>query len=294
MIFNIQRFSIYDGPGARTTVFLKGCNLRCKWCHNPESIPAKRLLEFYPDKCIGCGKCMKVCPNQAHYLTEDGIHRIDRSKCTGCMTCVDTCYAEALISVGETVTADYVVNMVMGDMPYYEGSGGGVTFSGGECMQQIDFLAEIMQKLHEQGVHIAVDTAGCQAWSKFEKILPYADMFLYDVKAASSEVHKRLTGVPNELILENLRKLSALGKRIWIRIPYIPGYNNEEIPGIAEILKDIPVEKIDVMPFHRLGESKYKALDIEDTSAICTIPTDEEMDAAVAVLRAAGLNASRT
>ena len=293
-IFNIQRFSIYDGPGARTTVFFKGCNLKCKWCHNPESISAKRQLEFYPDKCIGCGKCFAACPNGAHIIGEDGNHIIDREKCTVCGACVDTCYAEALVIVGQTVDAAYVVKSVMTDVPYYEQSGGGVTFSGGECMQQIDFLADIMAQLHEKGIHLAVDTAGNQPWEKFEKILPYADLFLYDIKAADSDVHRQLTGVPNQRILENLKKLSDLGKRIWIRIPYIPGCNSGEMNGIIEILKDIPVEKIEIMPFHRLGEGKYKALGIDDTGPISYVPKDEEIDAVVERFRAAGLNASRS
>ena len=294
MIFNIQRFSIYDGPGARTTVFFKGCNLKCKWCHNPESISGKTQLEFYPDKCIGCGKCFPACPNGAHVLNADGIHTIDRDLCTVCGTCVDTCYAEALVTVGQTVDADYVVKSVMTDVAYYEQSGGGVTFSGGECMQQIDFLADIMAQLHEKGIHLAVDTAGAQPWEKFEKILPYADLFLYDVKAANSDVHKQLTGVPNERLLENLKKLSDLGKRIWIRIPYIPGCNSGEMDGIIEILKGIPVEKIEIMPFHRLGEGKYKALGIADTGPISYVPKDEEINAVVERFRAAGLNASRS
>lgn len=294
MIFNIQRFSIYDGPGARTTVFFKGCNLHCKWCHNPESIPAQRQLEFYPDKCIGCGMCFKACAQGAHVMTENGGHIIDRQKCIGCMQCTDTCFAEALVAVGQHVDAQTVVRSVLSDLPYYERSGGGVTFSGGECMQQIDFLAEIMRNLHERGVHQAVDTAGNQPWEKFEKILPYADMFLYDVKAADSEVHKKLTGVSNELILENLRRLSGLGKRIWIRVPYIPGCNDREMPAIAEMLRNIPVEKIEIMPFHRLGEGKYRALGIENVGPICAVPKDEEVDAVVEMFRTAGLNTNRT
>lgn len=293
MIFNIQRFSIYDGPGARTTVFFKGCNLRCKWCHNPESIPAQRQLEFYPDKCIGCGLCFAACSQGAHILT-DGVHRLERDKCIACMQCVDTCFAEALVAVGQRVDAGYVVKSVLSDLPYYERSGGGVTFSGGECMQQIDFLAEIMEALHDKGVHQAVDTAGNQPWEKFEKILPFADLFLYDVKAADGEVHRKLTGVSNDRILQNLRRLAAIGKRIWIRVPYIPGCNDREMPAIAALLKEIPVEKIEIMPFHRLGEGKYRALGIEDAGPIAAIPKDDEIDAVVKIFSDAGLNASRT
>ena len=294
MIFNIQRFSIYDGPGARTTVFFKGCNLKCKWCHNPESIPAQKLLEFYPDKCIGCGRCFTACPAEAHKFDSDGVHIIDRDECIRCMKCVDSCFAEALISVGEVVTAEKIVKAVMTDCEYYKGSGGGVTFSGGECMQQIDFLSEIMAELHEKGIHTAVDTAGHQPWEKFEKILPYADMFLYDVKAAKSETHKLLTGVNNELILENLKKLSDLNKRIWIRVPYIPGYNSMEMEEIAEILKGINAERIEIMPFHRLGEGKYRALGIENPGFECKVPEDQEIDSTVELFRSKGLNAYRS
>ena len=294
MIFNIQRFSIYDGPGARTTVFFKGCNLKCRWCHNPESIPAGRLLEFYPDRCIGCGRCFTACKNGAHLIREDGSHTIDRAQCTRCMDCADTCFAEALVSVGESVTAEAVVNACLTDMEYYKGSGGGVTCSGGECMQQIDFLSEVLHSLKEKGIHTAVDTAGCQPFEKFRSILPYTDLFLYDIKAASPEAHKALTGVDNSLILENLKKLSDLGKPLWIRIPYIPGHNDGEMDAIADLLKDIRFEKIEIMPFHRLGEGKYTALGIEDPNFESRVPTDEEIDNVVNQFRLKGLNTYRS
>ena len=294
MIFNIQRFSIYDGPGARTTVFFKGCNLKCKWCHNPESISAQRLLEFYPDKCIGCSRCFKACPESAHVLTPEGRHEINRALCKRCMICADSCFAEALIPVGETVTDEKVIHACLTDLEYYKGSQGGVTCSGGECMQQIDFLAEVLQALHEHGIHTAVDTAGHQPWEKFEKILPYTDMFLYDVKAANGATHKALTGVSNELILANLKRLSDLGKCLWIRIPYIPGYNSSEMEQIAELLTNIQAERIEIMPFHRLGEGKYAALGLDNTGFECKIPSDQEIDGTVEMMRAKGLNARRS
>ena len=294
MIFNIQRFSIYDGPGARTTVFFKGCNLNCRWCHNPESISSRRLLEFYPDKCIGCGECFRLCPAGAHILSQESGHMIDRSKCTRCFACADSCFAEALVPVGQWVSSKDVVQACLTDTEYYKGSGGGVTCSGGECMQQIDFLCEILKELKAQGIHTAVDTAGHQPWEKFEQILPYTDLFLYDIKAAKSETHKALTGVGNELILENLKKLSDLGKQIWIRVPYIPGCNESEMDAIGNLLREIRFEKAELMPFHRLGEGKYAALGLENPDFESRIPTDKEIDSTVDMFRVKGLNAYRS
>ena len=243
MIFNIQRFSIYDGPGARTTVFFKGCNLRCKWCHNPESIPSKPQLEFYPDRCIGCGKCLEVCPTGAQGVDAEGAHVIDREACVNCMKCVDTCYAEALVAVGQRISAEELMEAVMTDVPYYQRSGGGVTFTGGECMVQHDFLKEMLRRLKAEGIHTAVDTAG---------------------------------------------------KRIWIRIPYIPGCNDKEMPAIAALLEGLPVERVEVMPYHRLGEGKYAALGLENTGPICAIPTDAEIERVVEMLKQRNLPAYRS
>jgi pyruvate formate lyase activating enzyme len=189
IVFNIQRFSIYDGPGARTSVFFKGCNLHCRWCHNPESIPAHPVLEYYAERCISCGRCFAACPVHAHTFDENGKHIVDRNLCTNCLRCVDTCFAEALIGVGQAMTADELVDAVMTDMPYYERSGGGVTFTGGECMLQHEFLLEVLKKLKARGVNNAVDTAGNVPWEWFEDILPFTDLFLYDIKAADSQVH---------------------------------------------------------------------------------------------------------
>lgn len=298
-IFNIQRFSVHDGPGARTTVFFKGCNLHCVWCHNPESIPTRSVVEFYPQKCIGCGACITACPNGAQILTLDldagtNMHTINREACTGCLRCTDTCYAGALAPVGKEVTADYVMKQIETDVPYYETSGGGVTFSGGECMLQIDFLAELLHRCKEKGIHTAVDTAGNLPREYFEKIIGDTDLFLYDVKAADSDVHKVLTGAPNDRILSNLAWLAEQGKRVIVRIPFVPSRNGGEMEKIAQILGKIQPELIEVIPFHKLGSAKYAALDLENLCEDEAAPTDEQVEAVIGMLKKAGLNARRS
>jgi len=294
VIFNIQRFSIHDGPGARTIVFFKGCNLKCKWCHNPESLSSKGEIEFYPERCIGCGACFKVCPYGAHELDENKVHIINRIKCDGCLLCTDTCYANALVAVGSKVDSDYLLKSILTDEIYYKNSSGGVTFSGGECMLQIDFLSEILIKCKDRGIHTAVDTAGNVPWSYFEKIMNVTDLFLYDVKAADTNRHKQLTGVNNELILQNLRKLSEIGKRIHVRIPFIVGCNDDQIEEIAEILKPLNIEKVEVLSYHKLGNSKYTSLGIKNELLGIQVPTEEMVDRAITILKSNGLNAEKS
>ena len=250
MIFDIQRNSFVDGPGIRTTVFFKGCNLKCKWCHNPESQSAKRQMMFYADKCTGCGKCKEVCPN--------GL-----KSCGFCGKCELYCPNDARKICGREYTVDEVFAEIVKDKSFYDNSGGGATFSGGECMLQPDFLCEILKKCKENGIHTAVDTAGNVPWEYFERILPYTDLFLYDVKAISDELHKQGTGVSNRLILENLEKLSGR-KDIIVRIPLIGGFNDSEteVSGIAEFLKHIKCKKVEILPYHAMGEHKYEALNM--------------------------------
>lgn len=293
-IFNIQRFSIHDGPGVRTTVFFKGCNLKCKWCHNPESISFYNQIEFYHQRCIGCGACFNVCRNCAHYADENQVHRIDRSKCSGCLLCTETCYANALVGVGKKVDTDYLLESILTDEPYYRNSSGGVTFSGGECLLQIDFLAEILLKCKERGIHTAVDTAGCVPWSCFEKIMPITDLFLYDVKAADMNRHEQMTGVNNSLILQNLKMLSDSGKQIYVRIPFVPGCNHDQMEDIGELLKPLNIAKVEVIPYHKLGNSKYAALDIENKLLEIEVPSESMVDRAVTILRNKGLNAEKS
>ena len=254
MIFDIQRNSFVDGPGIRTTVFFKGCNLRCKWCHNPESHSSLPQMMYYKNKCTGCGKCREVCP---YNLT----------KCDLCGKCTIYCPHDARRICGREYSVDEVFDEVIKDKIFYETSGGGVTFSGGECMLQIEFLCEILKKCKENGLHTAVDTAGNVPWESFEKIIKYTDLFLYDVKLFDSAKHKQYTGVGNERILDNLTKLFKCGAKVYIRIPVIGGVNDneEEMQNIGKFLHLYSPNKIELLPYHKMGTHKCEALDMKAT-----------------------------
>ncbi len=264
VIFDITRNSFVDGPGIRTTVFFKGCNLRCAWCHNPESQLFQPQMMFYQDKCTGCGMCKAKCPN--HLET-----------CTLCGICEMYCMADARRICGKTYSMEDVLAEVVKDKSFYDHSGGGVTFSGGECMLQTEFLAEILKRCKEAGIHTAVDTAGHVAWEKFEQVLPYTDLFLYDVKSMDSEVHEKHTGVGNKLILENLSKLFASGAKVWIRMPIMAGVNDseEEIRALRELVHG-KAEKIELLPYHAMGEHKYQGLGME--TRFFEVPSKEKME----------------
>lgn len=249
-IFDIERSSFVDGPGIRTTVFFKGCNLRCAWCHNPESQARAPQMLFYQNKCTGCGTCRQKCPNAQAF-------------CDLCGTCTLYCPAHAREICGREYTLDEVLCEVKKDKRFYESSGGGVTFSGGECMLQVEFLAKLLRLCKQNGIHTAVDTAGHVPYASFEKILPDTDLFLYDVKCFDSDLHKAYTGVGNEQILENLARLLRSGKPIRIRIPIIPGVNDteEEMQRIKAFL-DLHgrPERVELLAYHAMGEHKYAAM----------------------------------
>lgn len=249
-IFDIQRTSFVDGPGIRTTVFFKGCNLRCAWCHNPESQSFSKQMLFYKDKCKLCGKCLEKCHNEL-------------KSCDFCGQCEFYCPNEARKICGKEYTVDEVFEQIAQDIDFYKTSGGGVTFSGGECMLQVDFLKEILQLCHANGIHTAVDTAGCVPYEAIEKILPYTDMFLYDLKTMDSKKHKEYTGADNALILENLKKLLKADVDIWVRVPIINGVNDsdEEMKAMRDFFEanGYP-EKIELLPYHSMGENKSRAL----------------------------------
>ena len=288
-IFEIKHFAVHDGPGIRTTVFFKGCPLRCVWCHNPEGLRAEKQLSYLSHMCQHCGRCAQVCPNGAHTLTAEHQHQFDRAKCTQCGACVDTCLGKALLLYGRDVCVDDLMPELLEDQCFYESSGGGVTLSGGECLIQAEFCAELLKRLKEQGIHTAVDTCGFVPRQNIKKVLPYTDIFLYDVKAWDTKVHQACTGFTNECILGNLMWLNDCGKPIEIRIPYVPQYNKAEMVHITALLSGMScITRVKVLPYHNYAGSKYKSLGMEDTLP-SVLPTDEEIECIKQIFRSKGL-----
>ncbi len=247
-IFDIKRSSTNDGDGLRTVIFFKGCNLDCYWCHNPESKNALPQLAFFEEKCEGCGSCQRICTR-------------GENTCAVCGRCVSVCPASARRIYGRIYTVESLVDVIVADKAYYDATDGGVTFSGGECMLYPEFVASLARKCKENSISVAIDTAGCVPYSNFELVLPYVDMFLYDVKCIDSNLHKQGTGRENHLILQNLERLMNTGKRILIRTPVIPNFNdNTEIERIKCFCEDKGLT-LELLPYHSYGESKKKAIE---------------------------------
>lgn len=265
LICDIKRFAVHDGDGIRTTVFLKGCPLKCVWCHNPESILPNPQTGFYEHKCVGCGECIAICPQNSHKI-ENGRHIFDRKLCTACGKCETVCLGNALKLYGKKYTTEELLPLLLEDKDFYDNSGGGVTISGGECLLYADFCAELLKKLKEENINTAIDTCGFVSREAIDKVMPYTDVFLYDIKAIDEDIHIECTGQSNKLILENLMYLDDCGKKIEIRIPYVPGYNSGEINKIFDFLKNIKnIVKVRVLPYHNYAASKYEALSMENT-----------------------------
>jgi len=274
-VFNIQRFSIHDGPGIRTTVFLKGCPLHCLWCHNPESQQRKPELSFLDQRCIGCGYCFKACPRGAHRMA-DGRHILDRELCEACGICTSECYAGGLELVGKTMTVSEVITEVLKDWDFYQTSQGGMTLSGGEPLSQFEFTRSLLVAAREKGLHCGVDTSGYTAYEKLAALLPLTDLFLYDIKEMSDQRHRKLTGVSNRKILANLRRLHDDGARIQLRLPLIPELNDnlEHLQACGQLVHSLPhLDGVEVMPYHRLGLSKSGRLGYPLPSDMEKIPT---------------------
>ena len=294
-IFNIQKFSTHDGDGVRTTIFFKGCPLRCMWCHNPESQHYYKELIFHQHKCTTCGRCVAKCKQGANSIV-DGKIVFDRSKCTACGVCTDWCITEARELAGKEYTVDALVKEAMKDKIFYEQSGGGVTLSGGEVMasQHMDYVEEVCRKLHENGVSIFIDTSGYTDYENLKRILPYVDVFLYVIKVMDPEDHKKYIGVDNSLILENLKKLSDEGAGLYIRLPIIQQVNatDEHIESVIHFLKEnnIHARQVNLLPYHDIGKGKYASLDMEYHDDEMSVPVSELMEHFKSMFEEQGFN----
>lgn len=282
-VFNIQKFSIHDGDGIRTSIFFKGCPVSCIWCHNPESQRYQKELMLFHDRCTACGSCVRHCPNGVNEIV-DGKLVMDREKCTACGVCTDWCLNNAREVAGKEYTVQELVKEAEKDRMFYEDSGGGITLSGGEVMaQDMDYIEKLCHILHDKGYSVNIDTCGYVPYENFKRILPYVDTFLYDIKAMDPEVHKHYIGVDNELILENLKKLSEDGARINIRIPVIDGVNATEefMNCVIDFLREnnIRVKQVNLLPYHNTGMHKYRKLDRSyDEEHLLKVPEKADME----------------
>lgn len=287
LIFDIQRFSIHDGPGIRTTVFVKGCPLSCQWCHNPESRLGAHQLAFYRNKCIGCGRCFAACEQGA---VLQGEIRLDRTKCLICGACAEVCPGEALQIIGRTASVNDVLGVVMRDLPFYKTSGGGMTISGGEPMLQHEFSTSLLKAAREAGLHTAIETSGMTSWERLSEASQLVDMFLFDVKAVSPETHKRFCGVDNSTILQNARKLVELGAKVLFRTPIVPGCNDsdDDIAQLGKFILSLPgKQRLELMAYHRIGSGKYEALGMD--YLLPDVESPEDMSKYTKVLKAMGV-----
>ncbi|MGQ9573010.1 MAG: glycyl-radical enzyme activating protein [Dehalococcoidia bacterium] len=290
--FNVQRFSTEDGPGIRTTVFMKGCPLRCKWCHNPEGLSPQPELVWYDVRCIGARECLAVCPEDALELMPDGMC-IDRQRCTVCGKCQEACPAGALEVIGREWTAEALYAEVAKDKVFYQTSGGGVTVSGGEPMMQAEFVEAFLRLCHQGGMHTALDTCGHADWLTYERVLPFVDLVLYDLKLMDPERHRQATGIYPDRILENARRIAQKGTPTWVRTPVIPDYTDDEdnIARLAAFIRHelTTVERWDLLAYTNLGQPKYRRLGRPYPLDGTELPTRAKMEALHTLARSRGV-----
>jgi pyruvate formate lyase activating enzyme len=293
LVFDVKRYSIHDGPGIRTTVFLKGCPLSCRWCHNPEGQAPEPELILRVDRCVGCGACLEIC-TQGAISMDDAVAVTDREKCIVCGACVEVCCSEAREIAGREVTVAQVTAEIERDIAFYDESGGGVTFSGGEPLLQPEFLRALLRACKEKEIHTAVDTCGFSSWETLDNIRELVDVFLYDLKLMDETKHKRFTTVSNELSLRNLQAVSQLGHNILLRVPIIPGINDddENMHETGVFAAALPsLDRVDLLPYHHTGVEKYNRFNRLYALPEARPPSDERMDELAETLRGFGLQA---
>lgn len=291
IVSDIQRCSFHDGPGIRTTVFLKGCNLRCAWCHNPECLRPGPELQLLAEKCIACGTCLTICPHGAH-VVENGRRRFRRELCTACGACAQSCCSGALVLVGREMNAEDVSAEVLEDRPFYENSGGGVTLSGGEPLCQREFAADVLALAKSEGIHTAIETNCAWPWEQAGDVLSVTDLAMVDIKMMDGSRHAEWTGASNEQVLANTRRLSEKPQRLIVRTPVVPGVNDtpEEIAAVAEFIRDFPnLEYYELLPYHPLGTSKYHSLAMDYALEGLKGPQPDHIRALATAARAFGI-----
>lgn len=285
-IFNIQKYNMYDGPGVRTIIFFQGCPLRCKWCSNPEGLEKMHKVMFKRNSCVNCGACVEVCPEGIHFISEKThTHEINRNiKCTGCMECVKACYKNALSICGEEKTISELMDIIREDMAFYETSGGGVTLGGGEVLMQIEPAISLLMACKQEYINTAIETSGYTKMENIIKISKYVDLFLFDIKHIDSQKHFELTGVHNEIIIENLKALLENRSNVKIRMPLLQDINasKEEIRLVLKFLEPYKYYKnfkgIDLLPYHKMGVNKYEQLGMEYKISGEFTPSDKHLD----------------
>ncbi|UCG92607.1 MAG: glycyl-radical enzyme activating protein [candidate division WOR-3 bacterium] len=295
LIFDIKKYAIHDGPGIRTTIFFKGCALRCPWCHNPEGIKKEMEIIIFQDRCIQCEDCINVCSKGA-LICHNGVISIDRKECDLCGACREVCHTRAIEIVGRQLTVEEALREIEKDVLFYDESGGGVTFSGGEPLMQPNFLEALLRECKHKGIHTTLDTSGYTSVATLRTVSEFVDLFLYDVKIMDDQRHMHYTGVSNEYIMSNLQELSQRNKSINIRIPVIPEINDDDknIKAIGAFLASLPhIHNVSLLPYHRAWVDKFNRLGGEAEPYIVEPPSKEKIEKIKNILQGFGLAIDR-